>query len=70
MAQTQLKDVFGRMTFSEALASQSSINAHMKQHFSAVFFKWGIRVERIELQELSPAASKLVGGAGGPVSLH
>lgn len=57
VAQTQLKDVFGNMTFSEALASQHQINQHMKKNFSLTFAKWGIVVERIELLDMKPKAS-------------
>ncbi len=42
------------MTFREALVSQSKINSHMKQNFSFSFEKWGIHVERIELQSITP----------------
>lgn len=57
VAQTQLKAVFGSMTFSEALDSQELINRHMKTHFTSTFSKWGINVERIELQDLKPKSS-------------
>jgi len=53
-AQTQLKEVFGKMTFSEALASQRSINEHLVQQFSKLFLGWGIHVERMELLDLVP----------------
>mmetsp|Transcript_14066 Transcript_14066/g.33237 ORF Transcript_14066/g.33237 Transcript_14066/m.33237 type:complete len:249 (+) Transcript_14066:337-1083(+) len=53
-AQTQLKEVFGNMTFSKALASQKSINEHLVKEFSKVFAAWGIHVERMELLDLQP----------------
>jgi len=53
-AQTQLKEVFGNMTFSEALESQTRINDHLANEFSKLFYDWGIRVERMELLDLSP----------------
>lgn len=75
-AQTQLKEVFGNMTFSEALESQTRINDHLANEFSKLFCNliyilwslfvdyllfvklfqiddWGIRVERMELLDLS-----------------
>ncbi len=55
-AQTQLKEVFGNMNFTEALTSQSSINEHLVKEFSKLFFAWGIHVERMELLDLSPKA--------------
>ena len=54
VAQTQLKDVFGGMTFTHALESQEVINSHMRRTFAKVFIKWGINVHRIELQDLRP----------------
>ena len=57
VAQTQLKDVFGGMTFTHALESQEIINNHMRRTFAKVFVKWGINVHRIELQDLRPKSS-------------
>ena len=54
-AQTQLKDVFGSMTFAEALGSQDAINSYMKRHFSSTFDSWGVKVWRIELQDMKPS---------------
>lgn len=54
VAQTQLKEVFGNMTFTEALASQQKINDHMKQAFGERFREWGIEVERMELLDMTP----------------
>uniref|UniRef100_A0A7S3GF14 Band 7 domain-containing protein n=1 Tax=Palpitomonas bilix TaxID=652834 RepID=A0A7S3GF14_9EUKA len=54
-AQTQMKEVFGNMTFSEALESQKKINVHLKKEFSNLFSGWGIHVERMELLDLRPA---------------
>eukprot|EP01133_Synstelium_polycarpum_P003564 gene3564-4077_t len=56
-AQTQLKEVFGNMNFTEALESQSQINEHLVQEFSKLFSAWGIIVERMELLDLSPKST-------------
>jgi len=53
-AQSQLKEVFGNMNFTEALTSQTSINDHLVKEFSKLFFAWGIHVERMELLDLAP----------------
>jgi len=53
-AQSQLKEVFGNMNFTEALTSQTSINDHLVKEFSKLFFGWGIHVERMELLDLAP----------------
>ena len=56
-AQTQLKEVFGNMTFSEALQSQTKINEHLVKEFGKLFMGWGIHVERMELLNLAPNKS-------------
>lgn len=53
-AQTQLKEVFGNMTFSEALQSQNYINEHLRRDFAKLFSAWGIHVERMELLDMMP----------------
>ena len=57
VAQTQLKEVFGGMSFTHALESQEIINNHMQRSFAKTFVKWGIHVHRIELQDLRPKHS-------------
>jgi regulator of protease activity HflC (stomatin/prohibitin superfamily) len=49
-----LKEVFGNMTFSQALRSQSEINEHLVAEFGKLFAGWGIHVERMELLDLMP----------------
>jgi regulator of protease activity HflC (stomatin/prohibitin superfamily) len=51
-AQTQLKEVFGNMTFAQALLSQEQINTHLRIEFAKLFSAWGIEVERMELIDL------------------
>jgi len=53
-AQTQLKEVFGLMTFQEALKSQQQINEHLVAEFGKLFEAWGIEVLRMELLDLTP----------------
>ena len=55
-AQTQLKEVFGNMSFSQALESQEMINDHLRVEFGKLFYSWGIHVERMELLDLSPTS--------------
>jgi regulator of protease activity HflC (stomatin/prohibitin superfamily) len=54
VAQTQLKEVFGSMTFSQAMESQELINKHMMAAFGPRFRSWGIKVERMELLDMQP----------------
>jgi len=63
VAQTQLKEVFGSMTFSDALAAQSRINMHMKEAFSERFSQWGVVVERMELLDMMPKAGTTIAEA-------
>lgn len=62
-AQSQLKRIFGGMTFAEALQSQSTINSLMRQGVRDTYEKWGLQVERIELQDLRPKASSEIASA-------
>ena len=57
VAQTQLKEVFGRMTFQECMTSQDKINEYMKDAFLPRFLGWGIQVERMELLDMIPRSS-------------
>ena len=54
VAQTQLKEVFGMMNFSDALNGQKKINSHCTRLFGPTFAKWGVHVERMELLSMAP----------------
>ena len=53
-AQTQLKEVFGLMTFHEALECQDFLNDHLVSEFGQIFEKWGVEVLRMEMLSISP----------------
>ncbi|OQR93756.1 hypothetical protein ACHHYP_02288 [Achlya hypogyna] len=63
VAQTQLKEVFGNMTFTEALASQNVINTHIQKSFGDRFAQWGLVVERMEVVDLLPKAGTTIADA-------
>ncbi|CAK4638578.1 hypothetical protein LEN26_012640 [Aphanomyces euteiches] len=63
VAQTQLKEVFGNMTFTEALASQSVINAYIKKSFGERFAQWGLVVERMEVLDMLPKQGTTIADA-------
>jgi len=46
-AQTQLKEVFGNLTFTQALQSQTSINEHLLEAFGKIFSRWGVECIRM-----------------------
>ena len=54
-AQTQLKEVFGNLTFTEALQSQTQINAHLHEAFGKIFSRWGVEcIRTYPAQYISP----------------
>ncbi len=57
-AQTQLKEVFGLMSFHEALECQEFINDHLVREFSSMFEKWGVEVNRMEMLGLNPGRTE------------
>ena len=65
-AQTQLKEVFGNRTFTEALQSQTEINRHMQQEFSKIFARWGVECIRMQLRNLKPNDSQQIAQARAP----
>ncbi len=54
LVQTTLRDVVGRLTLDETLASRDQINAQLRQALEEATPSWGVRVVRVELQEISP----------------
>jgi regulator of protease activity HflC (stomatin/prohibitin superfamily) len=58
-ARTTLRNAFGNVTLDEALSSREQINAAMQQQMEQVTDKWGIRINRIEIVDISPPAQIL-----------
>lgn len=59
-AQTQLKEVFGNLTFTQALQSQTEINDHLQVAFGKIFSRWGVECIRMEMRNLKPNASQQI----------
>jgi regulator of protease activity HflC (stomatin/prohibitin superfamily) len=59
VAVAQMKEVFGRLSLTDALTSQQAINQHCAHNFGPVFRTWGLEVLRVELLELSPAGAAI-----------
>jgi regulator of protease activity HflC (stomatin/prohibitin superfamily) len=58
-ARTTLRNAFGNVTLDEALSSREQINAAMQQQMEQVTDKWGIRINRIEIVDITPPAQIL-----------
>ncbi len=58
-ARTTLRNAFGNVSLDEALSSREQINANMQMQMEQVTDKWGIRINRIEIVDISPPAQIL-----------
>ena len=58
-ARTTLRNAFGNVTLDEALSSREQINASMQQQMEQVTDKWGIRINRIEIVDITPPSQIL-----------
>ena len=58
-ARTTLRNAFGNVSLDEALSSREQINASMQQQMEQVTDKWGIRINRIEIVDITPPATIL-----------
>ena len=53
-ARTTLRNAFGNVSLDDALSQREQINAAMQQQMEQVTDKWGIRINRIEIVDISP----------------
>src|SRR5947209_11673824 len=53
---TTLRNVIGGLTLDKTLTSREEINAKMRSVLDEVTEKWGVRVTRVELKDIIPAA--------------
>ncbi|HLL40686.1 MAG TPA: paraslipin, partial [Rubrobacteraceae bacterium] len=54
ITQTNLRNVIGNITLDKTLTSRDEINARLRTVLDEVTEGWGIRVTRVELQEIIP----------------
>lgn len=54
LTQTKLRDVIGSMDLDETLSSRDMINTKLRETLDDATDKWGVKVNRVELQEVSP----------------
>ncbi|HEY6379878.1 MAG TPA: SPFH domain-containing protein [Candidatus Dormibacteraeota bacterium] len=58
-ARTTLRNAFGNVSLDEALSQRERINASMQTQMETVTDKWGIRINRIEIVDITPPAQIL-----------
>jgi len=56
LAQTNLRNVIGEMDLDACLSSRDQINAQLRDVMDTATDKWGVKVNRIELQRIDPPA--------------
>jgi regulator of protease activity HflC (stomatin/prohibitin superfamily) len=54
IAQTTLRNVMGGLTLDTSLTSRDEVNARLRIVLDEVTEKWGVRVNRVELKDISP----------------
>jgi regulator of protease activity HflC (stomatin/prohibitin superfamily) len=54
IARTTLRSVFGSLTLDEALSQRDRINAQLQQQMETVTDKWGVRINRVEIVDITP----------------
>lgn len=56
LAQTNLRNVVGEMDLDQVLSSRERINSQLRDVMDQATDKWGVKVNRIELQRIDPPA--------------
>jgi regulator of protease activity HflC (stomatin/prohibitin superfamily) len=54
LAQTNLRNIVGDLELDQSLTSRDSINAQLRDVLDAATDKWGVKVNRVELQKIDP----------------
>ena len=59
LTQTTLRNIIGEMELDETLTSRDTINTKLRAVLDDATNKWGVKVNRVELQDINPPASVL-----------
>lgn len=59
LTQTTLRNVIGELELDETLTSRDTINAKLRAVLDEATNKWGVKVNRVELQDITPPDSVL-----------
>ena len=54
LSRTALRAVFGELTLDESLSERETINTRMQDHMADAAMKWGVRLNRIEILDITP----------------
>ncbi|MGB0952294.1 MAG: SPFH domain-containing protein [Planctomycetota bacterium] len=54
LAQTTLRNIIGELELDRTLSSRDDINTKMRQVLDEATDKWGVKVNRVELQDITP----------------
>lgn len=54
LAQTNLRNVIGELDLDSSLSSRDSINSQLRDVLDSATDKWGVKVNRVELQRIDP----------------
>lgn len=57
LTQTSLRNIIGDMELDETLTSRDTINGKLRLVLDEATNKWGVKVSRVELQDITPPAS-------------
>jgi len=59
LTQTTLRNIIGELELDETLTSRDTINTKLRAVLDEATDKWGVKVNRVELQDITPPASVL-----------
>lgn len=57
LSRTALRAVFGELSLDQALSERETINSRMQEHMADATIKWGVRLNRIEILDITPPAN-------------
>ena len=59
LSRTALRAVFGELTLDQSLSERDTINTRMQDHMADAAMKWGVRLNRIEILDITPPQNVL-----------
>ena len=57
LTQTTLRNIIGELELDETLTSRDTINSRLREDLDEATNKWGVKVNRVELQDITPPES-------------